>query len=101
MASTGRFILAPRSADVLSQEFERALAREPGGRRVVGPALVAIESVVRWIDEDLLIAVLRSELFHALHRDHRVAFAEVAHHRAAQHDIGIVEDAAAVIWHRT
>src|SRR5882762_1694113 len=86
-------------------EFRRvpsdlALARLLGRGRVIRPAVIAVEAVIRRVEEDLLLRMLGGELLHAFGRDHRVLLAEVAHHRDARLDVGVVEDAAAVVRHR-
>src|SRR6185503_5007367 len=90
----------PFLADVLAEELQGSFARLLCRRLVVRAALVAVEAVVRRVDEDLVLLVLLGELLHSGDRDHRVLLAEVRHHRHLGLDVGVVENAAAVVGGR-
>src|SRR5439155_9108814 len=88
--------LAP-SADVLAQEFERALAGEFGGGGIPRCTLVTVETVVGGVDEDLRFRMHLGEFPDAGHRDPCVAFAKVCHHRTSRAFGRRIEHAAPVI----
>src|SRR5207302_10799367 len=61
--------------DVLSQEFQRARARELRALGVVGAALVAVEAVTGRIHEGLRARVLRRGLLRGVDRDRLIGLA--------------------------
>src|SRR5207247_1394177 len=84
-------------ADVLAKELQGAFPREPGGRRVIRAALIAVEAVVGGIDMNLRLGVRRGELLDGSDRNHRVALAEMREHRASRRLADSIGDPAAVV----
>src|SRR2546429_4818287 len=70
------------STEPAPKVLQRALAGERRSGRIVGSSLIAIESVIGGIDEHLDLRVRRGEALDAVDRQHRIALAEMRHHRA-------------------
>ena len=68
-----------------------------GRAGIVRSAVIAVEAVTRVVGVHRMLRMARAPVADDGHRDHRVAFAEVAEHRAARNLVQHVADAAAVV----
>src|ERR1043166_4055405 len=85
---------------MLAEKGQRALPRELGCCRLIALALVAVEAVLRVVDEDLRLGVVLGELTDAGDRDSRIALAKMTHDGTLRLFLARVGNAAAVIRHR-
>src|SRR6266540_5128147 len=86
--------------EVLGQELQRALPRQPCAGLVVASPLVAVEAVPGRIDVHRQIGMSGSDPRMMLRRNGLIGLAPMEQHRAARLLRGRVGDAAAVVAHR-